>query len=470
MSNYIRYFILVITLFISLSLSLANAQVSFQDLTQDEQARVQFLNDNNMPGTRLHIGGIKDGNKLVGPGQVNSGIESFQNGLVSQMKTLLAKNPQIESIEIKKTDFKGYYITCIPSQIADVSCNDIVSKYSAKEVTKEIALKSGDKSSSLNVLVASEDNFTKAYMKARFIDSFPDYKDSNGLDEFVKTKVKEVQDLAQANKIDIDQLKEVIATYRRDGIESVTDPNYKKAVTLLDSLEIPFATANNLEESLEKIIKTDSSSKTLANGMKISRALSGDDLYILLKDPSGKNIELIGADARGLGVTNMITRFEEITKPGTKVGGIGDTIALSLKAINRTDKIMFDSMNGYAEALGEAISKKITTQDINKLTKEELSLKLLEVLKQVNIDYNKTASTNSKLMNMRAARTDPSKIRGILDVREAMDLIGKLHNEAKDLEAMGVIKVITIDDLLDQNKDPNERIKKCLQRIVNKKQ
>jgi hypothetical protein len=81
------------------------------------------------------------------------------------------------------------------------------------------------------------------------------------------------------------------------------------------------------EESLHKIINSMNGKITLKNGMTISKAFSGDDLYIIIKNATGNNIDLIGADARGLGITNMMTRLNELVTPGTKTNSIDDVIS-----------------------------------------------------------------------------------------------------------------------------------------------
>ena len=426
---------------------LGDFSIPFTDLSSESNIskRIELINNNSLSGIRLHIGGVKEANK-AGAGYVNETIETFQNQVKQELELRLKNNNQgISNIHFLKTDFKGYYITCQPIT-KSYDCRKRVSQILNPLITDALVVKNPDgKKAALHIKQAMANNYKEGYIKARFMANFDDYKPNQDINQFATSKTQEIIKLHQEKKITSEKLKEAISIYRREGLDKVTDLNYQKAILLLDALEVPYATSNNLEQSLHQIIKRSRGSIRLKSGITIGQALSGDDLYILIKDASGANVDLIGVDARGLGVTNMMTRFEMLIESPKAIRSMGDITDLSLAAIKRADTIMFDSMGTYIDQLAKKINQEL--ENVDHYSPQMLRNRLLETLKKADIEYNQMASRNPSLMLMRAARLNPEKIDSITDVRDSMNLMSKLHNQAKIYEETGVMRVITVDHL-----------------------
>ena len=451
---------------------LGNLTIPFTDLSLkiNVSERIEFINKNSLSGIRLHIGGIKEANK-VGSGNVNETIESFQKQVKQELELNLKNNNQgISHIHFFKTDFKGYYITCQPIT-NNFDCRKKISQILNPLTTSTLVVKNpSEKKAALHITQAIADNYKEGYIKARFIANFDDFKPDQDLNQFITSKTQEIIKLYQEKKINPEKLKEAISIYRREGLDKVTELDYQKAILLLDALEVPYATSSNLEQSLHQIIKHSRGPIELKNGITISQAMSGDDLYILIKDANGMNVDLIGVDARGLGVTNMMTRIETLIGSSKAISKADDIIDLSLTAIKRADTIMFESMKTYIDQLEKKLNQELPSTD--HITSPQLHDRLLEILKKADMEYNHMASSAPNLMLMRAARLNPENIDSITDVRDSMNLMSKLHNQAKIYEETGVMRVITVDHLkkseyLAVDKAYRLMIPSCLLEILN---
>jgi hypothetical protein len=444
----------VITIFILLCTSLAfgssDCSNDIKDLTlkKNEQARIDFIANTSgvdQSGIRIGFGGIKEMNNFYGLGGVNDilgckkevvykdkdgktktkKINGYEGDLRDSLKSEQFKrsNPNI-NVEIFKTDFKGYYAVCTPMPSCAVIVQAQIDSVPAPKFPKPATEKLAGKEhlvDSFTVTSVKGKNYKEAYVDARKIAEFGD--DTQALHEYVdkkmKSAIKKATGKKSINKIPVDdptfmkQLSQNIEEFRNKGIDSV-DPKFRDLVGVLDIMESPFASADNIESEI---------SSALQEKGRVTTAKTGDDLFLIVKD--GQNVEkIIGADARGLGVTNMTTRFQEYLKflqSGKKVENMQDIIDISETAMKSADEIMDKSLSTYNDVLVKEL-------------KSPNGRSIDQMIRAAHDKYVVLTDMNPKLMQIRAGALDDCG----KDPKVIMNRVTAIHNRLKLMEKANV--------------------------------
>lgn len=325
------------------------------DLTDQSRAnaRTELFNNMDNPGVRLAWSGMKEMNKQFGLGGVNAVIASHEKTICEslQSNTFKNANPDIK-VEVLKTDFKGYYINCSPTP----SCVSVVNQ----NISSIRPPTFPESDITFNTINTEASNYQEGYVKTRVISEYPNF--TPPLHDFIETEMNEAVRIAKASApgVSESQFKDLLTKnadlYRTEGLESV-DPAFRRLVQGLDNLlETPFVGANNIENELTNALN--SSGVINREGHQVTSAITGDDLFIVVKK-DGEVVKVIGSDARGLGVTNMVTRYLEYAEQ-RKSGGISsmnDVFDLSMRAINRADAKMDESLSTYFQFVEEELRK-----------------------------------------------------------------------------------------------------------------
>jgi hypothetical protein len=404
----------MIVVLLALLLSGSVSAMEIVDLTTDDmiKRRQALIANGNNPGMRIHMGEMKQMNKLHGIGSVNAAILNYEQHLVKGVDQLVASNPEMQ-VSISKSDFKGYYVSCRP----DPQCLKPFQSFMDRG-PQAIKLPNGG---GLSLTTTKASSYTKAYIKTRVMKNYPGYDGKNpSLEKFLQKKMVEAN---RVGKVPLGVLEENISILRRKGMGGV-EPSLRKMVVLLDSMEVPFAGANNLDVELDRALKTNRGT-LLGNGFSLSTAQSGDDLYIVIKDKSNKAIKVVGADVRGLGVANMSARYEEfldIYRRTGKLVTLDDVVDLSTKGIYRADERMFASMRKYQEVL-EGVLGNATNLGPSKID---------ELLELAHGRYVALSQEATHLMPIRGAAIDSCRTQNCLNKMTFQ------HNLLKEMEEMGV--------------------------------
>lgn len=414
-------------------LSARSFGVVWENISGQTALRQQLYNEVDDPGIRLAYLGIKDHNKKHLPGSVDEAMLVYEERVRKTLEVLENQNPGLE-IKMTKVDFKGYQISCIPQSFCRNS-NLMNAMKQSLDAVENVKI-NGD---SFRTVSAIGDNYIDGYKKAKAIANFPDYKNGANFYQFLDEKLKEAIKQATGKEVDkidpydlhfLKNLEQQISDYRSGKLNRV-DPKFLPLINVLDNLmEIPFEASHNLGEQLTKALGVDNDSQKV-KGYQISTALSGDDLFIVIKDKDNNIIRVIGSDARGLGVSNMVTRLQEAVsfyKKKTSLTSNQQSNEISTYAIHRADELMESSMKRFQEILTRKISIAPDHFDLD------------EIIHQAHHDYFEEASTKNKnLMLLRnAAITDCIPSSSINHNKCIMNKIGSIHNLLKELESRGV--------------------------------
>lgn len=384
------------------------------NITGNTAQRQGLFAKENLPGVRVGIGGMKDANGKYGLGKVNDSLSSYEKRLCQKLAATKGM-----SAKIVKTDFKGYYVTCSPMP----SCLDGLEKTVAQVGAPE--LPEGEKLQANSVKAS---NYSEGYIKARAVSEYPGK--TSDFDSFVKEEleagIKEATGNSRLESVDPDdekfmrQLSQNVENYRKKGIEAV-DPKFRRLVKGLDNLmEVPFVNSNNIEEELDHALSGKGASS--ASDFKVSAAQTGDDLFVVIRQ--GDEVQkVVGADARGLGVTNMTSRYKELAlaySEGRPPAGVKDVMDLSGKAVERADASMDKSLGLY---------KKLVIEELEKGPGDSLD----QAVKAAHDRYNEMAKTDPDLMAVRAGAINNCGS----DQGKIMNRITAIHNRLKIMEAAG---------------------------------
>jgi hypothetical protein len=404
-----KRFIVFICLFLTYT-TLACSVVDLTDQSRASERSALFDNMNN-PGVRLAWSGMKEMNKQFGLGGVNAVIANHERTICNRLASTAGVN-----VEILKTDFKGYYINCTPTP----GCVDIVNR----QISSITPPKFPNSEISFNTISTTASNYQEGYVQTRVIAEYPDFRPP--LHEFIEREMNEATRLAKAAHPDISEaaFRELLSTnadiYRTDGIASV-DQAFQRLVKGLDNLlETPFAGANNIENELLNAMR--STSSFTRNGYQVSSAITGDDLFIIVKK-DGEIVKVIGSDARGLGVTNMMTRYIEYGAQASTNGirSMNDVFDLSMRAINRADSNMDTSLNRYFSLVEEELQKGQWSN-------------VDEMIEAAHHRYHSMIEDGADMMVIRSGSIELcGSGQGCL-----MNKVTALHNRLKVLERLGV--------------------------------
>lgn len=395
-------------LLMALTLSLAHG-LEIENLTGDaeSEARSAYISAKE-PGVRVAILGIKEANSEYGPGDVNSMIQEYEKRMTKELAAIDA--------QIVKTDFKGYYITCNPSP----GCLE-----RALQKLNSITPPNQDRPVKLGTAQVKASNYREGYIKARIHSHFPNQTDE--MHVFIQKKLKEAllkatgqsepsKDIIKTN--DFSRiLGDQIDKFRAGGPKAVS-PRYRDLVLMLDLLEIPYSSSSDIDKELSEAI----TKKGVKRGVHTVSAQTGDDLFIVVKK-GDQNLRLVGADARGLGRVNMLTRFNEFTDhmlAGKKIENMDQVFELSTSAIKKADATMELSMKRYEEILNNEL-------------KYTRAGSLDKALEQAFEKYNLARKDDMNLMQIRAGSLKECT----KDHKQMMNRIGALHKRLKKLEGGG---------------------------------
>jgi hypothetical protein len=395
------------------------------DYTSQAQSssREQLFNNMNNPGLRVSWNGMKEHNKAFGLGTVNEVIDAHERKLCQQ----IAKGNPKAKVKFIKSDFKGYYITCSGS---DNCLNEIKSTIQSNSSTTF-----PDKETKFTMSLADAGNYQEGYIKSRAL-AVPEYRqalNSNKafhqfIDEEVQASIREATKATDLNAIQLNdssfsqELAKNIDEFRSSGDMQKVNPKFRRLITALDVLlEVPFSNSNNVEDELRNAAKGLDGENV--GTRSLGTAQSGDDLFVVIKQ--GQEIErVVGADARGLGVVNMETRYLEYLKnyqAGNQVENINDLVNISMNAIRSADQLMEDSFKRYEVILKEEIAR-LNGADLDK------------ALANTQARYHAESINDSKLMQIRAGAISGCG----QDPKCVMDRVTVIHNNLKTMEKAGI--------------------------------
>jgi len=356
----------------------------------NEKAIRQQVFNSKYEGVRIAYSGIKEANAAFGLGAVNTAMESFE-------KDLCEKLPQ--GTKVYKTDFKGYFIRCAEQ------CSNTVSK-----LDEVMAPSLENSEQKLNFTKVRANSFREGYVKARVMSEYGDTGD-----ELISFINKELSESIDGLDIKSDEFKlslsKSIELYRKGKVDQI-DKKHLRLIKSLDVLlEVPYSNSNNIDQELETAMNKNS---------KITSAQTGDDLFIIIKEGDQVS-KVIGADAKGLGVLNIMSRLESLSDNQEAFQSIDDVYDLSINSIKDADLIMDQSMKTYESIMKEEILN-YPARDM------ELSIGI------AHRKYEQMAAENQSLMSMRAgALTNCGK-----DPKVVMNQITAIHNRLKTLESSGI--------------------------------
>lgn len=378
-------------------------------------SRQALFSNNNLPGVRVGIGGMKEANGKHGLGMVNAALSAYEASLCQKISG-------IEGVraEINKTDFKGYYLTCSPMP----SCLAKLEQRAASVPVPKI-----EGSEALQTNIASASNYSEGYIKARAQAQYPNFREP--FDAFIKEEMEAAMleatgkdSLSRLNPDDpefLERLSKNVERYRKSGEEAV-EPQMRRLVKGLDNLmEIPFSNSNNIESELEDALAGKNS--VAASGYRVSAAQTGDDLFIVVRE--GNDVrKVVGVDARGLGVTNMTSRYRTLAqayRDGDNVAGAQYFMRISADAIVKADESMEKSLGLYQQVVLEELSREGGSRDLD------------AAVKSAHDRYHQLAQNDPELMQARAGAINHCGA----DRDKIMNRITAIHNRLKVMEAAG---------------------------------
>lgn len=391
------------------------------DATGNRQLREQILSNENLPGVRIGLGGIKDANTAHGLGKVNKAMSGYEKSICKTLAKSMGEGNTAVKVSIIKTDYKGYYMTCEPMP----GCLE----KSVSQIKGELPKIPGG-SAQLNVSMVTARNYPEGYVQSRFVNAYPEA--SGSVVDFANKELKEaaqeangVGNRAQLPEADEEFLKKIKANaekYRTLGEEAV-DKDFRRLVKALDVLvETPYFYSENIEKQLESALHHNG--KLNMGGYNLSAAQTGDDLFFVVRS-GGEVKRVLGADARGLGVENFLARYQELAQDlnkGNEITGLKDLLDLSTRSMKRADRLMDDSFALYQHLLVKGISRR------------EEGVSLDDVFASVHKEYNEVAKNRQGLMEIRAGAIGNCGEKP----KEILNRISAIHNGLKTLEKAGV--------------------------------
>ena len=451
------FLVLVIVL-----LSRESIACKYDDVSGAEQSfrRQAIINSPDNPGLRLAWKNMKQKNKDYLIGTVDEVVGLFESKMCDKFSNakFKKKHPGVDVL-ITKTDFKGYFITCLPRD----RCKNIDLNAYAREMEKPIfkATKNRPTEEVFDFTTSQGDNYNDGYVKARVLESYSGkYDPKTSVGEFLDKELKESIKLATGSddlsKLAVDdpafmeKLQFNIGHYRAGDFAEV-DENFRPLIKGLDSMEIPFESSDNFDAALESAMKSDvdgfeSGDKKLSSNEKyvVSRAQGGDDMTLVIKDSKGQIVKVVGADAKGLGMMNMTTRYEayldNIKNSEVSTNTTNDLLRVSGEAINVADRRMFSSMDAYNEIFEYNLNNSgIADIDmiIRKSHEDYLALQFVDEADRAKIPSLanlKVKIGKEDLMQMRAGAMNACGLSKLC----VKDRITTIHNTLKLMEKAGI--------------------------------
>lgn len=404
-----RLIIIILSMFV---FSSSSGHTCTIDITSTDMgsARNELLEKMSNPGLRVSYSGIKEANAKYGLGGVNNAMEAFEKSMCESIKNSEIKkiHPEFE-FAIKKSDFKGYYVTCSPTP----ACLSFIE--SRLKVLSPPALQG---ETILETRFAQANNYSEGYLKARVRDSYPNYSDP--IEKFIKKELDDALSKLNTKSSNFShELSSGIDLYRKKGSNAV-EPKLGRLIKVLDLLEIPFSNSNNIEDELVKAI----SYKGQPNAGKYSvvSAKTGDDLFIIVKEKN-EVVKIIGGDARGLGTTNIVARYNMLSghlRSGKSIESVNDILTISKNAIKEADALMDHSLTSYYRIMVDEISNNKGSLD--------------DAIALAHKRYLDLENDTDELMHIRSGAIENCG----KDQKIMMNRITTIHNDLKKLESIGV--------------------------------
>ena len=413
-------------LFLILMTFEVHASCVFQDVSPSEMhdVRKALIDKTENRGLRVAINSMKSLNQEFGTGSVDKAVEIYNQSICKAIENdNILKNVKIE---VMKTDFKGYYITCDPSAVCEKSN---VLKDAIKGIKVKVFGADGT-SSKINTSRVFADNYVEGYQKGRLKGIEAMMGDDIDIEKFLRNKMDKALEKLYGDTlkdrnftIDNDEMKKIeayIDDYRIGKISAIPK-EYIDLIETLDQMEIPFADSNNFDVELKNALITDndgvsSNQKNIGKGKyTIDIAKGGDDMILVVKE-NGQIVKVIGADAKGLGRLNISTRLlSYLSRNDTD-----SMYDVSERAMNNANTTMKDSMNTYVEKMEKALNSG-NGEDIDQLIKRAFD------------DYHHD-NISRGLMQMRTGAID--NCGG--DTKRVKDRITDIHNTLKLMEKAGI--------------------------------
>lgn len=367
-----------------------------KNITGDDfQSERSNLFNSRDSGVRIAYNGIKAANTQFGLGAVNSAMEAYEKNLCRNLP---------KGTQVYKTDFKGYFFKC------NSNCEEMNSII--KTIESPVL---PDNKMRLSTTSVSSGSFKEGYVKARAVSEYGEVGDNfiNFVNDEIRASLDDLGDKIHKKSFKSELAKD-IELYRKSKLDDI-DPKMLRLIKSMDVLvEVPYSNSNNIDDELKRALNSNT---------KVSSAQTGDDLFIVVKD--GKDVsKVIGADAKGLGVLNITSRFDNILerhKNNKNIDDIDALYELSLNSIKDADETMEKSMQLY---------EKLIREEVLNYPDRELEVSIGMAHKR----YNHLALEDVNLMEMRAgALSNCGK-----DPQEIMNKITAIHNRLKVLESNGI--------------------------------
>ena len=152
----------------------------FEDISKESMftAREALSNNMNNPGHRLSFVDFKNKNKAYGGGSVDDAVDEFVAGLCEQFRDL--EKEQKIKLHIKKTDFKGFYINCTPSDVCkkqNKALEDKIKRLKTPEIASKVVDKKTGKvlkkvEDSIQLSFAKGSSYTDGYVRSRTVETY----------------------------------------------------------------------------------------------------------------------------------------------------------------------------------------------------------------------------------------------------------------------------------------------------------
>ncbi len=407
--------------------------INLQDASRAAE-RTSFF-ETGGPGVRIAFGGMKNLNKIYGIGAVNNIVAEYQRRLCGQVDELAERGARLT---VRKTDFKGFYITC------SGNCDNI--EDALRSVEPPRFPNTTTHSPQLQINTATGSSYREAYILARINGSYPEFRSVAGatpgvrLTDFINSEFTEAEGIARAGyDRDIarrgisfdDYLAQQVDLFRTGGSDAV-NPQFRRLIQIVDHLEIPFENSNDIGQELPRILGNFSTPPVeTPEGIppySMRHAQTGDDLFLAVFDSNNHLVRILGADARGLGVVNITSRYQELRRSlrpngAIQFNSVDDIITASRSGITGADTLMDESMNRYREIVEHWLS-----------APSETGLTLEQRLGAAHEHFRAELPENG-LMDMRAGSICGCQGQSAETV---MNRISGLHGQLKDLERAGI--------------------------------
>jgi len=423
MNKVILLFIFVFSSFI------VEATCNYRDLSDATKAqdRSKVYDNLDFPGVRFAWEGMKSMNSLYHSGTVDTVVRGFENDFCNKIQD---KFKDVE-IEIKKMDFKGYYITCNPAEKCSTKKIEATLRKMSPPVFPKV--EGVRKQHAFKFTTAKASNYQEGYIKARIKGNYGDFNENKDLFSFIKGKLDQslleafgVDDISQIDLEDQKIKKELSENIDlfRSGHEDKMDPKYKNLVVALDTLmEIPYQASNNFENELKRALGPQDE---YGKPYSVAVAKSGDDMSLIVRK-NKEIVKVVGVDAKGLGNLNMTTRLEQLVghiQSQNSFSSMKDLLKVSEDAIKIADQQMDKSMDLYKSTVERTLA-----------TSHSRGHDLDQSLRYSHDLYQEQVNRNPMLMQMRAGAIDDVCSS---DEKCLQDRITVMHNTLKQMEKDGI--------------------------------